>query len=158
MAKYTYTGPTKQIGRFGTLRRGDHVDFTIKEEQSIVADKHPHFRKFDPKAKIEPSELDLPDGFDDLSPEEQAKVVAKLKQGETNRKAEVDKANGQTKQGELKELTKAELEDVAAKLNADLKAAGKDEFTIPKGSTRKEIIGLIRAARGEQTHEGDDEE
>lgn len=156
MSKYTYTGPTKQIGRFGTLKRGDNVEFTMKEERTIQDDKHPHFRKFDAKAKIEPVPFDLPDGFDDLSDAEQAKVLAKLKASEEGRKAEVTKANDQTANNELRELTKAELLNYVEQMNLERKGANQEPLTIPKGASRKEIIGLIRQAKGEQSHEGDD--
>lgn len=114
MKKFHFLGQQTQLGRFGTVTRGDVLDLTDKEALDITDDKR--FRPFDPKKTFEPTKLPLPEGFDDLSADEQAKVVRDLEGKEETRRVELEKANLATSSVELDDMSRAELLDIAAGL------------------------------------------
>lgn len=74
MPKYHFIGGTTNLGRFGTVRRGDVLILTDKEEESILTNGHagkidPRFQPFKDGAKIDGAGLDLPEGYELLTKE-----------------------------------------------------------------------------------------
>lgn len=92
MAKYHWLGGTVNLGRFGTVRRGDVLNLTEKEEESIGNNGpggalDPRFRAFkDGDKAVDGSGLDLPEGFEKLTKEAQA--AARQTAEETRRRNE----------------------------------------------------------------------
>ena len=77
MPKYHFLGGTTNLGRFGTVKRGDVLILTDKEEESILTNGQggkmdPRFQPYKEGAKIDGAGLDLPEGFELLSKEGQA--------------------------------------------------------------------------------------
>lgn len=154
MAKYIYTGATKAVGRFGELKRGDKVEFTLREERYIQENEHPDFVPDDGKTKIEATDLPIPEGFDKLSKAEQAKILKQLQSDEDQRRAQLAKANEATDTVNFTDMTKDELLGYAEKLRA-----GGIKVEFKKDANRKAIINAILAAEGKQPHgeDGDNE-
>jgi hypothetical protein len=146
MRKFHYIGPEVQLGRFGTVTRGDVLELTGKEAEGIQGDKR--FKPFDPKAKFTPSKLALPDGFDDLVEAEQKKILAKLEQAEKDRLADLEKANLTTAKVELDEMSRAELLDYAT----GLRERG-TEVKFKTDASRKVIKAAIELALGINPHD-----
>lgn len=92
MPKYTYLGHEVNLGRFGTVRRGDMVNLTDKEEESILENKDTRFQPFDEKKKVEWAGVRVPEGFTDLKPAEQKKVIEKLERDERRRQEDLGQA------------------------------------------------------------------
>lgn len=92
MAKYVWLGGTVNLGRFGTVRRGDVLNMTEKEEESIGTNGpggslDPRFRAFkDGEKAVDGAGLDLPEGFEKLTKEGQA--AARQASEETRRRLE----------------------------------------------------------------------
>lgn len=153
MAKYQYTGQDGvSMGRFGTLKKGDVIDLSPKEETYVLENKHPHLKAVDDKAAKKDDgkpKMNLPPDFDKLPKDQQDKI----RKEEEARLAGLSKANAETVNLELKEMTKAELEEVVAKLRADGK-----EVKVQKGASKPALVNAILEAKGLQPHadEGDE--
>jgi hypothetical protein len=77
MPKYHFLGGTTNLGRFGTVKRGDVLVLTDKEEEAILTNGpegkiDPRFQPFKEGTKIDGAGLDLPEGFEQLTKEGQA--------------------------------------------------------------------------------------
>lgn len=77
MPKYHFLGGTTNLGRFGTVKRGDLLILTDKEEESILTNGpggkiDARFQPFKEGTKIDGAGLDLPEGFEQLTKEGQA--------------------------------------------------------------------------------------
>lgn len=92
MPKYTYLGHEVQLGRFGTIRRGDMVNLSDKEEESILTSEDTRFRPFREGERIEYSGARVPVGFTDLKPAEQKKIMEKLQRDERRRLEDLGQA------------------------------------------------------------------
>lgn len=88
MPKFHWLGGTTNLGRFGTVKRGDVLSLTDKEAESIEnngpgGELDPRFQPYKADAKIDGAGLDLPEGYEALSREGQA---AARKEAEDARK------------------------------------------------------------------------
>lgn len=91
MPKYHWLGGTVNLGRFGTVRRGDTLNLTEKEEESITGNGpggsiDPRFQAHKENAKIDGAGLDLPEGFERLTREGQS--AARQQAEEARRRTE----------------------------------------------------------------------
>lgn len=91
MPKYHWLGGTINLGRWGTVRRGDVLNLTEKEDESIQGQGpdggiDPRFQPFKDNAKIDGAGLDLPEGYERFSKDEQA--VARKDAEDARKRAE----------------------------------------------------------------------
>lgn len=92
MPKFHFLGGTTNLGRFGTVKRGDVLNMTDREAESILNNGpggaiDPRFQVHKPDAKIDGAGLDLPEGYELYTREAQA--LAKQNAEEARRRAEV---------------------------------------------------------------------
>lgn len=92
MPKYHWLGGTTNLGRFGTVKRGDVLNLTEREDESIQGqgpngDIDARFQPFKDGAKIDGSGLDLPEGYESFSKDEQA--VARKDAEDARKRAEI---------------------------------------------------------------------
>jgi hypothetical protein len=88
MPKFHFLGGTTNLGRFGTVKRGDVLNLTDREAESILNNGpggaiDPRFQPFKEGAKIDGAGLDLPEGYELYTREAQA---AARQQAEDQRK------------------------------------------------------------------------
>lgn len=156
-------GGTTNLGRFGTVKRGDIVVLTDKEDAGIQGDKR--FQAYAENAKIEGAGLDLPIGFELLKKDEQTVVIRKASapaveeskaktpltpSSESEEKARLERLNAANESAEvttLKDMTKVELMEVVEKLRHEKKEVA----DIKPNSSRAHILKAVLVAKGLST-------
>lgn len=151
--KFHYLGTDTQLGRFGSVTRGDILDLTAREEADITREKDKRFKPFDPKAKIVKTKLALPEGFDELSDVEQKATLRRLEQAEETRLADLARANERTASVELDDLSRDELLEKAEALRKEGKTV-----VFQKDANRSTIRDAIALALGQGENTGPDTE
>lgn len=157
MAKYHWLGGTTNLGRFGTVRRGDIVNLTDKEDESIQGQGpngaiDPRFQPFKEGAKIEGAGLDLPEGYERLSQAEQggARHVAE----DTRKRAEAlaqrtDPRAGVVGAGAAGQPVKSTVADEQARLQRLNRANDDTDTENYREMTKAELWELIDQMRRE---------
>ena len=173
MPKYIFTGPETNLGRFGTVRKGDTLNLTPHEERHIDGDKRfelfeeaKHGQKAAAKKTIQlPKDFDkmkpdkraetlkalgLPDNFEKLSEAEQSAALGKSDSDETARQEQIEQRNMETKIEEIRQLTLEQLRDLVKTLRQDGKVIDIKEDSAEAKNIRRAIIGVLFGDNSEE--------
>ena len=170
MAKYHWLGGTVNLGRFGTVRRGDVINLTEKEEESIGSNGpggslDPRFRAYKEGDKaVDGAGLDLPEGFEKLTKEGQ--TAARQAAEETRRRNEALAASVSPKSGtpgagaagqplppltaEQQEAKRIEAQEQARRQQLDAANSNTEKESI-REMTKAELLEVVEELRREGT-------